>query len=314
VGIVDPPDDLNLANPPSNEKLLLELIKGFVESGYDMKWLHRTIANSDTYQRSWVPNATNRLDTHNFSHALIRRMPAEVTVDAIATATASTSNQASINTDVKKRAIFLGGAGPTGGTAVSFALHIFGQADRRTLCDCSRDNDPSVAQSIYLQNDNDINQALDRPDGWLKELIGRSASNDSSVEPDTHAKLTPQEIDQRIAMIQKRLASGKLNEEERKQASIRLKRLEHARSNVPPAPAKAPLVKAPPAPANSRGPNPAERQKYIEDVFLRTVTRFPTSEERAEANRYLMNSPDKAAGLRDLLWAMLNTKEFITNH
>ncbi len=75
VGIVNPPDDLNLANAPSNEPLLNYLANGFIENGYDLKWVHRTILNSDTYQRSWKTNATNELDRRNFSHALLRRLP-----------------------------------------------------------------------------------------------------------------------------------------------------------------------------------------------------------------------------------------------
>src|SRR5262249_20660867 len=76
VGIIEPPDDLSLANPPSNAALLDYLTRGFVEHGYDMKWLHREIANSRTYQLSWKPNETNRLDARNFSHAMPRRLPA----------------------------------------------------------------------------------------------------------------------------------------------------------------------------------------------------------------------------------------------
>ena len=84
VGIVDPPDDMNLANPPSHPALLDYLTQGFVNSGYDMKWLHRTIATSDAYQRSRKTNETNELDRRNFSHALLRRLPAEVAMDAVA--------------------------------------------------------------------------------------------------------------------------------------------------------------------------------------------------------------------------------------
>jgi hypothetical protein len=45
-GIVDPPDDLNLGNPPSNKELLNHLADGFVAHHFDMKWLHREICNS----------------------------------------------------------------------------------------------------------------------------------------------------------------------------------------------------------------------------------------------------------------------------
>ena len=46
VGIVDPPDQFTPANPPSNPELLDWLTDSFVETGYDMKWLHRQIAGS----------------------------------------------------------------------------------------------------------------------------------------------------------------------------------------------------------------------------------------------------------------------------
>src|SRR6185312_10745105 len=70
-GIVNPPDDMNLANPPSNAALLGYLADGFVDHDFDMKWLHREITGSLAYQRSWQVNETNRLDGRNFSRAII---------------------------------------------------------------------------------------------------------------------------------------------------------------------------------------------------------------------------------------------------
>jgi len=51
-GIVAPADDMNLANPPSNRAHLDYLAKGFIQSGYNMRWLHAEILKSDAYQRS----------------------------------------------------------------------------------------------------------------------------------------------------------------------------------------------------------------------------------------------------------------------
>ena len=64
-GIVDPPDDQSLANPPSNPELLNYLVRGFIEHKYDLKWLHREITASRTYQLSWQTNPTNKLDSRN---------------------------------------------------------------------------------------------------------------------------------------------------------------------------------------------------------------------------------------------------------
>src|SRR6185369_14959326 len=83
VGIIDPPDDLNQANPPRNAALLDYLAAAFIEHGFDMKWLHREIVSSHAYQRSLRSNETNRFDERNFSRAVARRMAAEVLFDAI---------------------------------------------------------------------------------------------------------------------------------------------------------------------------------------------------------------------------------------
>ncbi|MFN8009115.1 MAG: DUF1549 domain-containing protein, partial [Terriglobia bacterium] len=58
-GLVDPVDDLRSTNPPSNEPLMNALVEDFVQHGYDIKHLARTIMNSAAYQRSWRTNANN---------------------------------------------------------------------------------------------------------------------------------------------------------------------------------------------------------------------------------------------------------------
>ena len=105
VGIVEPPDDNSMANPPSNKPLLDYLAQGFIANNYDMRWLNRTILNSATYQRSWKTNETNQLDSRNFSHALIRRMPAEVAYDALAEATADNADAEAMRWKIDTRAI-----------------------------------------------------------------------------------------------------------------------------------------------------------------------------------------------------------------
>src|SRR5207244_4380174 len=104
-GIINPPDDMNLANPSSNAGLLNYLAEGFIAHDFDMKWLHREIVSSDAYQRSWKTNETNRLDERNFSRSVVRRLPAEVLVDAVAQATASGKTLATSAMDVENRAI-----------------------------------------------------------------------------------------------------------------------------------------------------------------------------------------------------------------
>src|SRR5205085_11098384 len=105
VGIIEPADDLNLANPPSNAPLLDYLARSFIDHGFDIKRLHREIANSRTYQLSWKTNPTNQLDTRNFSHSMPRRLPAEVAYDAVKLSVASADELAKWKADPHDRAI-----------------------------------------------------------------------------------------------------------------------------------------------------------------------------------------------------------------
>ena len=52
----------------------------------------------------------------------------------------------------------------------------------------------------------------------------------------------------------------------------------------------------------------------IHEAFLRTLSRFPTEQEMKTAKSDVAVARDLAMGIRDLLWALLNTREFMVNH
>ncbi len=91
-GIVDPPDNLSSFNPPSHPELLAELCDGFIRQGYDLRWLHRTILTSRTYQQSGQPPPASAADRSNYAYFYYRRLPAEVLLDALNQATGTTEN------------------------------------------------------------------------------------------------------------------------------------------------------------------------------------------------------------------------------
>ena len=86
-GIVEPVDDFQTSNPPSHPKLLVALSKDFIEHGYDLKHLIRTILHSRTYQLSSEPNESNEGDEINYSRALPRLLDPPVLLDVIAQVT-----------------------------------------------------------------------------------------------------------------------------------------------------------------------------------------------------------------------------------
>ena len=52
----------------------------------------------------------------------------------------------------------------------------------------------------------------------------------------------------------------------------------------------------------------------VEELFLGTLSRFPTETEKENALKYIAAEKTRAAGLQDVLWALINTREFILNH
>jgi hypothetical protein len=278
VGIIDPADDLNLANPPSNAELLDYLTGGFVESGYDMKWLHRTIASSDAYQRSRRTNETNELDRRNFSHALLRRMPAEVAMDAITMATGGNAELARLHGNVRLRYIGLRTAqGGSGRGQRDYSLGIFGRPDRITTCDCERSNDPTLLQSLFLYNDGEMHKLI-KAGGWITDL--------------ERAQRYP-DLDAQIEITRARLEREEKNQERKRAAATRaeLAKMEAVR-NV----------------------NVTDHGALADELYLRTVSRTPTEQERGAVIELLRSAESVSAGMRQMLWVMLNTKEFILNH
>jgi hypothetical protein len=231
VGIVEPPDELDPANPPSHPELLDWFSAEFIQHGYDMKWLHRQIVSSDAYQRSWQPNATNREDRRNFSRAIPRRLAAEIVYDALKQAVAASDQLDEVQTDLSRRAI----GHLSMRLAGTYAMHVFGKPDRAANCDCERVDDPTLLQSIFLQNDPLVEQRL-AGSGWIEEIAEREKKGD-----------------------------------------------------------------------------PLDRSLLIRTAWLRTVGRPPSSEEIKRVQSHLDQCGSLSDGLGDLMWALLNTKEFILN-
>lgn len=54
--------------------------------------------------------------------------------------------------------------------------------------------------------------------------------------------------------------------------------------------------------------------EIVEELFLRTFSRRPRPSELEEAVKLIENSKGRHPGIEDLLWALLNSKEFLFNH
>ena len=307
VGIVEPPDDLSLANPPSNEPLLEHLAAEFRRHDFDLKWLHREIVTSRTYQAGWRTNDTNRLDERNFSRAVPRRIPAEVTLDAIRMATAADVDACTMAASSGGRAV--ADASAVGwGQSGKYALAVFGRSTRESNCDCDRSLEPSLLQTVFLQNDRDMLAQIDRRGGWV-EAVSRPFEA-ATVEATRAAVGKARNAERLVLQAEQRLQKLKARGASDKAIAAAEAALAAARRNAPGD--QPPAVS--PAASPAAEPAPADVARIVRQAYLRTLSRPPSEAEASRAASYFSETASVREAARDLLWALLNTKEFVVNH
>ena len=219
IGLVESVDDMRLTNPASNEELLSSAAKFLVENRYDLKQLMRAILQSETYQRSSLPQAENKADERFYSRYYVKRLKAEVLLDAIAQATNVPTDFKAATPDSRKP----GDPIPNIKRAIqlpdpyvdSYFLNAFGKPDRLITCECERSNEPSMTQVLHLYNGDTVNKKLQTA-GSAAERAAAEAENAKVVEELYLAALArfPTEAEQQPLILE--LANTK--PEERRQA------------------------------------------------------------------------------------------------
>jgi hypothetical protein len=161
-GIVHEPDDLRPDNPPSNPALLAVLEKELIGARYDLKHLMRVIVNSRTYQSSSLPCGDGPEAEANFASYPLRRLDAEVLIDAINRITGTTDLYTSAIPEPftyipeKQPAVAI-----ADGSITSPFLALFGRSARATGMMNERDNKPMPAQWLHLLNSSHIQRKLE---------------------------------------------------------------------------------------------------------------------------------------------------------
>jgi hypothetical protein len=224
-GIVHPADDFRATNPPINAPLLDALARDFVENGFDIKHLIRTICTSRTYQLSSKTNATNADDTKNFSHYYIKRLGPQQLLDAIVVATGV--EEPYPGQPLGKKAINL-----ADNSVPSYFLDVFGRSRRLQVAEPSQQT--SMSQALAMMNGPTINNKITDANGRVAQLVARLGDR------------TPKAI--------------------------------------------------------------------LTEIYLATLARYPTEAEIKQTEAYLKTIPTAKEGYEDLMWSLLNTKEFLFNH
>jgi hypothetical protein len=204
-GLVDPVDDLRATNPASNEELFAALAKDFVAHGYDVKHLARLVMNSAAYQLSSEANATNQSDEKYYSKYIVKRLPAEVLLDAMSQVTGVPTRFGGY--PVGTRALQL----PDTQVQSEF-LTSFGRP-KRVLCDAAeRSSAPSISQALHVINGDTLNKKLSAPDGYAALALKMGLSDSRILEQlflSAYSRYpTDAEKQQTLAVLQRARTTG----------------------------------------------------------------------------------------------------------
>jgi hypothetical protein len=173
VGIIEPIDDIRAGNPAVNPELLAALEKDFVDSGFDIQHMLKTICKSRVYQHSIQTNDFNIDDATNFSHALPRRLPAETLFDAMHIALGAPFDIPGAAPGVRATEL------PDAGINVPF-LDDFGKPVRESACECERSNNVAVGPVMKLVNGPTVSTVLTHPDNIIKSMM-ESGHSDNEI-------------------------------------------------------------------------------------------------------------------------------------
>ena len=162
-GIIHEPDDIRPDNPAVNPELLAFLERELVTARYDLKHICRLILNSQAYQLSSIPGTDRPEGEANFAHYALRRLEAEVLIDALCQITGTTEQYSSpipepftyIPED--QRSISLADASIT-----SPFLEVFGRPPRDTGLESERNNSPTAAQRLHLLNSSHVQRKIEQ--------------------------------------------------------------------------------------------------------------------------------------------------------
>jgi len=162
-GIIHEPDDIRPDNPPVHPQLLAYLEKELVKANYDLRRIYRLILNSYTYQQSSIPRSDHPDAEVLFAYYPVRRLDAEVLVDALCWISGTRESYSSAIPEPftfipeEHRSIKL-----ADGSITSQFLEMFGRPARDTGLESERNNQPTDSQRLHLLNSTHVQNKIER--------------------------------------------------------------------------------------------------------------------------------------------------------
>ncbi len=181
-GIIEEPDDIRDDNPPSNPELLAYLEQELIDSGYDLRHLKRLIFTSTTYQLSSLPSSETPEAAANFASYPMRRVEAEVLIDAVNRITGSTDLYTSA---VPEPFTYIPSEMPAvalaDGSVTSSFLTLFGRSARATGMQAERVSELAPPHWLHMLNSTTIQEKLANGPG-LAAIIAAGDNHEEVAE------------------------------------------------------------------------------------------------------------------------------------
>jgi len=162
-GIIHEPDDIRPDNSPNNPEVLAYLERELIVGRYDLRHIYRLILNSKTYQLSSIPRTDHAEAEAHFAYYPLRRLDAEVLIDALCQITGTTEEYTSpipepftfIPDDQRSIAL-------ADGSITSPFLEMFGRPARDTGFVSERNNRSTAAQRLHMLNSSHIRLKIEQ--------------------------------------------------------------------------------------------------------------------------------------------------------
>jgi hypothetical protein len=178
-GLVDPVNSFDLSKldtQPSHPALVEDLASEFIAKNYNIREVLRTIALSRTYQLSSAYVGTHP-DESYFARRQPRRLPSEVVLDAVSTATGSRFQFVVNGLGLLAKANQLPDTLEGGRSPAGTLMNTFGRGDRDEV---ARTNDGAISQALGLLNDTVVTSRVRRASGNTVALT-LASTNDPNV-------------------------------------------------------------------------------------------------------------------------------------
>jgi hypothetical protein len=163
---------MRATTPESVPGLLDALAKEMVDHKYDIKYVIKLILNSQTYQLSGLPNASNVMDDRFFSHYFPKPMPAPALLDMVNQATGASE---SFSTFPERSKAVQAALPPQ-----NYFLTAFGQSHREFLADMDPKLEPNLVQTLIMINSPYIEGKI-RQGNTIKAVMDKAQTDEDLV-------------------------------------------------------------------------------------------------------------------------------------